>query len=319
MMPAVAFNELSLQPLAPDQAEARQRVARFIDVLRALKKTKSGKSLLLRLPEPIDQIPLADGYWFAQWRNDPEVDRDLRREWLALQTNSPVLSNLEESHAVQPRIAATYYYREKATAGLGAAHLLDGIAVGFCAEDCWDLANIELIERSLHDDGSETDKQVTVKHASKVIHVSAHEAWLKEFFPSVRDGRTLWEKRKELFPILQFCLRTEKQICDLDAGHPLLGQIIQKLRGLQRYAATWKIGHFDTESIGFKVTPESMQTLQMYPDEHTFLCPDEQKRLFSWHARLTPDAWRLFLYPEKPGTIYIGHIGPKLPNASYST
>jgi len=69
----------------------------------------------------------------------------------------------------------------------------------------------------------------------------------------------------------------------------------------------------------FKVSPESSMTLEMYGRERTFRCPDGQKRLFSWHLRLTPHAWRIHFYPdEQTKTLIIGYIGHHLPTVRYN-
>ena len=39
---------------------------------------------------------------------------------------------------------------------------------------------------------------------------------------------------------------------------------------------------------------------------------DGEKRLFSWHIRMTPGAWRLHFHPLKPTKIIIGYIGVKI-------
>ena len=47
--------------------------------------------------------------------------------------------------------------------------------------------------------------------------------------------------------------------------------------------------------------------------ELTIKCPDTKERLFSWHLRMTPGAWRLYFSEELgPGKIIIGYIGIKL-------
>jgi hypothetical protein len=69
-----------------------------------------------------------------------------------------------------------------------------------------------------------------------------------------------------------------------------------------------------------KISPESDSTLRQYETEHSFVCPDGVRRLFSWHGRLTPGAWRIYFLPA-PVTdrIVIGYIGKKLPGVLYPT
>ncbi|HYU75023.1 MAG TPA: hypothetical protein VEL31_20335 [Ktedonobacteraceae bacterium] len=103
-------------------------------------------------------------------------------------------------------------------------------------------------------------------------------------------------------------------------GDLLLQPIMKKLSALDTFCESWHDGSFQYENISGKITPESNETLKKYTDEHTFLCPDGTYRLFSWHARLTPSAWRIYFYvDEKKKLLTIGHIGHKLPNVLYPT
>ena len=52
----------------------------------------------------------------------------------------------------------------------------------------------------------------------------------------------------------------------------------------------------------------------------TFLCPDGEERLFSWHVRYTPGAGRIHFLPLGPREgCLIGYIGHKLPTVKYPT
>jgi len=58
---------------------------------------------------------------------------------------------------------------------------------------------------------------------------------------------------------------------------------------------------------------ESETRLQQFEKQLTFRCPDDVKRVFSLHVRMTPGAWRLHFSPESgPGKIIIGYIGLKI-------
>lgn len=76
----------------------------------------------------------------------------------------------------------------------------------------------------------------------------------------------------------------------------------------------WPDGFFDEWDKSLEAL------LEMFQEEHTFRCPGGEYRLFSWHARLTPGAWRIYFYPEETTRqVIIGHIGHKLANKSYRT
>jgi hypothetical protein len=144
--------------------------------------------------------------------------------------------------------------------------------------------------------------------------------WLKYIETTVIDGAELWGRRERLFHSLVFCGDVRKQLEDLSQGNILLQPVIKKLFELERYCRDWNGGPFNPDLLSCKVTTESARTLAQYGNERTFLCPDGENRVFSWHARLTPHARRIHFYPvPETRQIMIGYIGPHLPTANDPT
>jgi hypothetical protein len=93
---------------------------------------------------------------------------------------------------------------------------------------------------------------------------------------------------------------------------------MKRLLDLNDYCENWRDGSFSPEKVVGRVTVESGETLKMYEEEHTFLCPDGEGRLFSWHCRVTPEPWRIYFYPlTRERRIIIGHIGEHLPTVKF--
>ncbi len=312
MSKELVVNELSLYPPCLDRTTAMARMQKFLLLLSKLKAHSRGASISIRTTTPLNEWMLAPDYAVKQWRNDGSVDRELRRKLQVIQFNWPAASEPELSSR---QLGIECFCHGQRAEGLGLAWLLDGLAVGFDQQP-WTTSEIELIEQTLGPDGMLVERQVCVRHASCEHHADYHASWLRPSL-DVADGAELWSRRSTLFPALVFCSRIESQLDALDRGHPLLTQIVDRLQRLDEYATRWQAGPFDRQALGIKVTPESEPTLSQYRSEHTFLCPDGEHRMFSLHARLTPDAWRLFFHPLQPGQLVIGHIGEKLPNVSY--
>lgn len=72
---------------------------------------------------------------------------------------------------------------------------------------------------------------------------------------------------------------------------------------------------FDFEKLTY-ATPETDKTLKMFAEEHKFLLPNGQIKLFSWYVRFTGAyAGRIFFEPMlQEAKVYIGR---KLPTARY--
>ena len=136
----------------------------------------------------------------------------------------------------------------------------------------------------------------------------------------VDSGSDLWKRREELFPSLQFCETAGEQIQALPSGNPMLRPIMKRLSEFENFCKNWHEGPFDPQEITGRVTLESQVTLERFGQERTFRCPDGNERIFSWHARLTPGAWRVYFYPlEDKRQLIIGYFGSHLQTVSDPT
>jgi AAA ATPase domain len=201
-----------------------------------------------------------------------------------------------------------------------------GDSISFRSTQCWEQNNLELTLLEIDEEGELREHtSLKVAHACCVEHVQQHEHWIRGRIQlhaqlSVSDGNDLWAHKEALFPNLQFCDAVQKQLRGILRGNLLLHPIMKKLFALNTYCENWHDGPFDCHKISGKVTPESDITLGKYPNEHTLLCPDGVNRLFSWHARLTPGAWRIYFFvDEEKHLLTVGHIGHKFPNMLYPT
>lgn len=315
-MPRVLVaNELSFVP-APDRYVARERMARFLGTLVAA--FAAGAERRLRAAVLLDGFELAPGYRLPQWRNDSDVDRESRTRMKSLQVNSPPIRTEDGEVVAERQARSEYRFQGKLAEGLGAAALLRGLGVSLAAAPEWEATDVGLEECFLGDEDLEV-APIDVPHASAPSHVHAHREWLQLDELPVDGPGDLWRRREVLFPHLTFCAQVEKQLGCIDRGAPMFDQVLDRLRRLQRYFAGWD-GTFRPELIGVKATPESATTLEQFGAERTILCPDGLMRLFEWHVRMTPGAWRLYFHPHPESLrAFIGYIGPKPAATRYRT
>ncbi len=306
------LNELSLQP-ADSVHAARQTMATFVQTVRSA--TSHQVSRIIRTQAGIFEIGLAANYPLRRWLNDPIVDIEARRYVKALTTRAPYWDGLPElDEAVREH---EFCYHGRLALGIGVAYLLDSLAVSLLSEECWNAPKLNLDMLALSEDGEIDADTVWVVHASQPLHVEEHNAWIRERLRGdVRDGRDLWHRRVDLFPSLQFCGAVSSQLMSLDSM--MLQPVVRRLFEFQGYCRDWIDGNFNPATLPTKATPESQATLEQFGRERAFLCPDGQERIFSWHVRLTPHAWRICFYPEpETRTMIVGYIGPHLPTAKY--
>ena len=311
------LNELSLQTPAPNISVARKWMSGFVQTILCI-KSQAGRQASLRTQYNFHSTLLASDYPLQRWLNDSEVDREEQRFIKTLATKSPFsqdIVNLEVQEIESNLAACEFRYQGNIAIGLGIAFTLDTIAVSLLSDNCWDCShlNVDVISADVDDESLSV-----VRHTSRREHLHAHIGWIKTIIQdNLIDGAALWNKRSELFPNLQFCDSVKKQLENLRIGDSMLPPIRKKLFELQNYSETWLVGGFNAELIGCKATPESEATLKKYLQERTFLCPDGQNRIFSWHVRLTPLPWRIHFYPEHQSQIIIGYIGSHLPTAKF--
>ncbi len=312
----LVLNELSLEQPAESALVARERMSLLIATLVAA--VQAGAARALRTTEDFNSTLLAPGYLLAQWRNDPQAGQEERSYFRSIQSKAPYLRPEDGIELVDRADRIELYFGKRKALGLGAAFLLEALAVSLSSEACWESTRLSLRCLFLSDQGNLEEESAEVSHACRTNHVSVHLDWLAGRDLPVRSGRELWERREQLFPSLVFCESVAHQLADAREGHPLFRQIWKRLHELDRSFRGWDGSHFDPSVLPMKITGESPSTLDRYSEDRTFLCPDGEYRLFVLHTRLTPGAWRIYFFPH-PETRknFVGYIGKKPPSTLY--
>src|SRR5260370_42516857 len=91
----MVLNELSLRPIANNISTARHRMSDLM--LNAIVATKHGVKSVMRTSSNFDTEEIAPGYPVARWRNDGNVDIEMRRFLRSLVTKSPFLNDITNS------------------------------------------------------------------------------------------------------------------------------------------------------------------------------------------------------------------------------
>jgi hypothetical protein len=308
----MVLNELSLLTPAPDIPTARARMLELIFTIR--QATALGVKKVIRTQSNLQSIILAPNYPVARWRNDNEVDKEVRRFFTTLIAKAPFLEDISDSKLENTIDLSEFKHQGNPAIGLGIAYFLEALALSVTSEECWNCCFLELEFQQVDDDGEIIEERIQLIHACRSHHIREHEKWIRDRIKiEVYDGLDLWNRKEELFPSLEFCENVSKQLQNLSNGQLILKQIIKRLLELEDYCQNWQFGSFDSSKIPTKITPESDSRKRELEEKLTFQCPDGIKRLFSYHARMTPGAWRLHFYPEEQcRKIIIGYIGVKI-------
>jgi len=308
----MVLNELSLQPLARDIPEARQRMSDLVSTMSTA--TKSGVSRSLRTPQNIKSEQIAVGYSIGRWLKDHEVDSDRQRYFMSLALRAPYLVDIGDQTVVDDVENAEFVCNEDCAIGLGVAYRLDALALSIRSEVRWHPHRLALKHIYLDSDGELLYEDITVTHASHKDHILEHKVWIKERTRlDIQDGSDLWQHRERQFPGLQFCASVGEALQSLNAGNCDLHLVAKKLGELEKACQQWREQGEGLFDIQLKGSPDSEATLLKYPRERTFYCPDGKTRLFSSHIRINCD-WRIYYYKlGETKQLIIGYIGKHLP------
>lgn len=312
----MVLNELSLQTPAPDIPTARTWMSILISTLR--EATATGVKRVLRTSEEINSLELAPDYPISRWRNDKNVSREEKQFFRSLTSKAPLWTDVAEEFKDDFDLSEVWYENEAAQ-GLGFARAIDALTISFQSEKKWKPSHLNIAVKRLTENDELIDEILEIKHASCLIHIQEHTEWIKyRIRTTIKDGNDLWNRRKELFPNLIFCESLKEQLTSLNSQHPLLQAIQNRFFELEEYSKNWIKGSFDSKKIK-NFSPESQATLEKpkCKQERTFKCPDGEERLFSWHAKLNFSGWRIYFFPQQPGTIIIGYVGPHLSTIRY--
>ena len=266
MLPEMFVNELSLVP-TPDVATAQAGLLQFILTIRAA--VGRGLPRNLRIPEDFFARQLAPAYYWRDFLDDKRVDSDARRYLRSLATRSPYLRGLPEMDAAYLEIDC--YWSAQVALGLKAAYVADGLALSVATQEAWDCAAIVCDIHEIVDDDISIRTE-TVRHASSTQHVESHTDWIHtRMQTAVENGRQLWQRRAEFFPMLDWCPGVREQMEQLPAIS--LASIVRGLFHLNVLCLVWNEGAFDPARIGCVVSPESGPTLSNYGRERDVLMP----------------------------------------------
>lgn len=310
------INELSANFPASSVEEGRIIMQKFLQTYFDVKKIIYNECVLL--DKDYRSFELAENYRIEQWRNDPKIDREEKRRFLAL-LNKSTLYNPEE---FENDMATEFMHDGKASIGCLLTYELEGVAISFLTHDDWKNEKIDGLYLSYsEEEDAIQEKQVNVPNVSCDNNVSSFSDMFEQqkknlVQNTIRSGADILEYMDTVFQNLIFC-DNAIQGCKNNVGVSEAGQVYKRLLELQNVAKAMNT-KFDKNSLA-KATTESSETLKRFEQEHTFLLPNGKTQLFSWHIRYTGGyAGRIFFYPvERENKIIVGHIGHKLPTVLY--
>ena len=300
----MCLNELSLENWNGDCCVAKKIIDDFVETSIAL--TRSGTQKVLLSSGGTASKKLLGNYTLANWFADSRNDRDKVRFLKSILSKKPYfedlnLNNAQMKHAGNDAVGLLYSY------------LYGHIAVSFLSNTTWDTPRVIADLYKMDDNSDLSESKETIRHTSKIEHINEHKAYIEAQSSSlqINVGIEIFDHLQTVCPDIIFCANAQKQLRGFSGNEPYFKKIVEFFLSLACYInESWE-NQFDYKQIPFDISPETKATLDKYPEERTFTCPDKQKRLFTLHAKINPFARRIYFFPISKQVI-VGYIGEHL-------
>ncbi|PRZ03863.1 hypothetical protein BCE75_11282 [Isoptericola sp. CG 20/1183] len=304
-MQIIAFhNELAMN----DDRDPTDADVAVGEVCRAVREVSKRRPGLVVVAPSILEHDVARNYKFRDWLRKPK-NRDLGR-WLLTRANRAPISRPVSSD----ESGVEYVCRGKVAAGLGAAHIYDGIAFSLDDRGEWASSAVpihrsRLVERDVGEIDVVEDR-VTVRNLSRVTHLSPHLDWIAKFgLSDVTTGHQVWNSRDEFYPYLRFLPGVEGQLISLERSW--VEPVAKQLYLINRAAIEWDPEERPAPLWLSKVTPE--HEVRRRSGIFDFLDVDQRVHTFDLHSRFTPGPGRVyFRLAADERKIVVAHVGRKL-------
>jgi hypothetical protein len=273
------LNELSINQV-DSKKDAKTIISGFVETCFKAKHELFLETL--RVPESVGNlynIFLCAEYPVSKWLHDHEIDFDIRQNFYQVLATPPLIKDIEIKE-LDTFNSTYFYYQEKEAKGLGAAYLLQTLAISFLSDSLWDTDEILILHEQIDVNGDVIKPSIPVVHGAKSEHILSH----KQNFIDLRNSLLtkcsyIWNKREELFPNLIFCGKTKKQL-NKGLSSRYVHQIYDRLTALNEYLNSWIEGEFNYSDFinkhNVNCSPESDSTMRLYGDQRRFSLPDSR-------------------------------------------
>lgn len=316
----LVFNELSARVTADNVGQGRERLDDLVDAMATVMNGRPAELICVG-ENVLWDAELATGYTVGHWFASADRDRRMLLVGIATKTSFPD----EAGEALKERFYLSEFrlddinfdVEERLDArGLGAAFLLDGIAVSLPSEERWMVTSVPLRHVWLDERGIEDSRNIQVLNMS-----GSNEA--QDVYDAIveRTQRDLWgaptalaSRKRECFPHLRFGRDVDEHIAKLPTG--IITAVVHKLMDLDHASRTWR----RNSHTAFPTLPgcrtESEATMQKYGHHRVFRDAQGISQTYPLHCTLASRRMHLRVV-HKPRSLEIGYIGKHLPTKKH--
>ena len=323
MNDCLVFNHHSLPLSSPSQAA--EVMPEFLKV--CLKASRLGlKTLLLDQGQDTSwfRLELSPGYFWQDWHNQHGVNSELReqiRAFRSIATRQPLFTS-EDANSDLALFEVFEASSGQPYSVLTAAAWYGLAITSFPTRQPWNDSPVRVTIHTV-DDAGENERTDNIVNLYSLAVLSSIEAELVSLRnASIRSGRSIWEKREELFIHLKFCGEVQRQLCSWTHQISILQQAHNALDCLNTFSEQWQASiyqdysHNALHSLGLtqEVSGESDSCANnpKRRNERTFYLDNGYPAYFENHIKLSHGFRLHFFADSKNKTIHVGYIGPHL-------
>ena len=309
------FNELSFNGTYPDQFSANEGIIRCLNL--SLELSKYGFNKTIRTTKDFAQKELSPSYTTHQWAtNYQSGNRDLKRHFLIMLTKSPYIEQEIHDYENLHNECLDFSSHNKLALGLGLSYLWKSFVLSLDCEPKYKTEDIEFELCKMCNGSTITTKIITIS-IWKQEQLPNLENKLRDcLLDSLTTGQIIVENRNILFANLKFSQTAITQLENLYGTEEYFSTIKEHLWVLNKSMQKYESGPFKPDGVDW--SPEKPGTLKRYHDQRTFLCEDQESRLFNQHTKIHGANKRIYFIPiPEERIVHIGHIGDHLPTSRF--
>ena len=318
----LVFNHHSLPFNSKEKAFSA--VPEFLKI--CLRANNLGLSTIL-IDDSVDQnwfrLQLAEGCYWQDWYNQNNNDRqkDLIRAFRSVKTRQPFFSSSDIAEGLE--LFEVTLNDAKNYSAFQAAVWHESPITSFPTHAPWNTSPIPVEVNEINEDGKLISNKSDIANIYSMTIIDMLESGLlNERKESIKSGKEILERKKEICPLVDFCGKAQEHLVSGSFSKTILEQVKDSIIGLNSFCEKWNTGVFDKYShenlrkagLNHKVSGESPTVLQNHTlkSEREFWLPYGSKELFENHIKIAKGI-RIHFYPDpKNKKIYVGYIGSHL-------
>ena len=312
------FNELSARVRADTVVEGHERMSGLLTGVATIMNGQAAELICIG-ENVLWAAELAAGYTVSDWWASADRDHKYLLQRIATKTDFPddVGAALRDRFYLSEFLPADGGGRDRTDArGLGAAFLLDGIAVSLPSEERWKAIRIRLRHIWLDRRGTERERNVNVLNLAGSSDLERiGDALLENRQHSlVSEPSALSARKAECFPHLAFGRDVDGHLVKIPKAY--LGNLIRKLILLDDAVRIWRRTRTMKSPIFSGCRRESEPTMDKYG--HLRVFRDTQGTDQTYEPHCVFGRYRIhFRVVHESRCIEIGYVGRHLPTQRF--